>query len=66
MGTLIRSAAAMNKTSIVIVEGVDPWSPKVIQASAGSIALVNIFQFTWEELMHNKGSLKLCAFIISL
>jgi len=65
MGTLIRSAAAMNKTSIVIVEGVDPWSPKVIQASAGSIAFINIFQFTWEELIHNKGSLKLCALVVS-
>jgi len=64
MGTLIRSAAAMNKTSIVIVEGVDPWSPKVIQATAGSIALINIFQFTWEELMHNKGSLRLCALVV--
>jgi len=65
MGTLIRSAAAMNKTSIVIIEGVDPWSPKVIQASTGSIAFVNIFQFTWEELMQNKGSLKLCALVVS-
>ncbi len=65
MGTLIRSAAAMDKTSIVIVEGADPWSPKVIQASAGSIAFINIFQFTWEELMHNKGSLRLCALVVS-
>ncbi len=64
MGTLIRSAAAMNKTSVVIVEGADPWSPKVIQATAGSIAFVNIFQFTWKELLHNKGSLRLCALVV--
>lgn len=63
MGTLIRSAAAMNKKSVVIIEGVDPWSPKVIQASVGTIGLVNIFQPTWAELLRNKRRLKLYALV---
>ena len=65
MGTLIRSAAAMNKTAVVVIEGVDPWHPKVIQASAGTIGLVTIFQVSWQELIQNKGSLQLCALIVS-
>jgi TrmH family RNA methyltransferase len=55
MGTLIRSAAAFNATTVVIVEGVDPWSPKVVQASAGTIGMVKLFSFSWQQLI------KLCA-----
>ncbi len=65
MGTLIRSAAAMNKTAVVVIEGVDPWHPKVIQASAGTIGLITIFQLSWQELIQNKGSLQLCALVVS-
>lgn len=65
MGTLIRTAVAMNIKSIVIVEGVDPWSPKVVQSSAGTIAQANIFQWSWEQLIQNKKDLKLCALVVS-
>jgi len=65
MGTLIRSAAAMNKKAVVIIEGTDPWHPKVIQASAGTIGLVTIFQLSWQELIQNKSSLQLCALVVS-
>ncbi len=65
VGTLIRSCAAMNVSSIVIVEGVDPWHPKVVQASAGFIGNINIFQLTWHELLANKKDLKLCALVIT-
>jgi TrmH family RNA methyltransferase len=54
MGTLIRTAAACRITSVVVVGGVDPWSPKVIQASAGTVALVKIFQVSWEALISYK------------
>jgi len=40
MGTLIRTAAAMNIKNVVIVEGADVWSPKVVQASAGALAQI--------------------------
>lgn len=51
MGTLIRTAASCNLRTVIVIEGVDPWSPKVVQASAGTIALVNIVQLSWEKLI---------------
>jgi len=65
MGTLIRSCAAMGVKSLVIVEGTDPWSPKVVQAAAGTLGQLNIFQLTWEQLLQNKKDLKLCALVVS-
>lgn len=65
MGTLIRTAAACGVRSVVVIEGADPWSPKVVQASAGTIALVNIFQFDWEELIEARKSYKLYALVVS-
>lgn len=65
VGTLIRTAAALNKRSIVMVEGVEPWSPKVIQATAGTIALVKIFQWSWQELLMHKKQLKLCGLVVA-
>jgi RNA methyltransferase, TrmH family len=65
MGTLIRSCAAMNYKTVVCIKGTDPWSPKVVQASAGTIGMVNIFQVTWDELIQNKQNLNLCALVVS-
>lgn len=65
MGTLIRSCAAMGFSSVVIIEGTDPWSPKVVQSSAGAVGQVSIFSWTWEELVANKGSLELCALVVN-
>ncbi len=64
MGTLIRTCAAMNIKSVVLIEGVDPYNPKVVQASAGTIAHVNIFSWSWHELLEHKGKLKLHALIV--
>jgi TrmH family RNA methyltransferase len=60
-GTLIRTAAAMNKNTVVFVESVDAWNPKVVQASAGAIGRVTIFTLSWNELLQNKNNLTLCA-----
>ncbi len=65
MGTLIRTTAAMNKKTVIVIEGVDPWNPKVVQASAGTIGLVTIFQLSWQQLLKNKKTHKLCALVIS-
>ncbi len=65
MGTLIRSCAAFNIGSVVVVGGVDPWSPKVVQATAGTIGAVHIFSYTWQELLKNKGKLKLNALVVA-
>lgn len=64
MGTLIRTSVALGRKSVVIVEGVDPWSPKVIQASAGTVALAQLFLWSWQELLANKGPLSLCALVV--
>ncbi len=64
MGTLIRTAAAMNVKTVVLIDGVDPWSPKVVQATAGTLASVNIIECSWQELINRKAALKLCALVV--
>jgi TrmH family RNA methyltransferase len=61
MGTLIRTSAAMGAHSVICVEGVDPWNSKVIQASAGTIAQVQIFQWSWSDLLTHKKDFVLYA-----
>ncbi len=64
MGTLIRSATAMNVKTVVIVDGVDPWSPKVVQASAGTVGSVALLECSWQELLTYKQDKQLCAFVV--
>ncbi len=47
------------------VESTDPWSPKVIQASAGAIAQVNLMTMSWSDLVHAKKDLSLCALVVN-
>ena len=65
MGTLIRSAAACGYKTVIIVEGVDPFSPKVIQASAGTIAHINLIECSWNELIKLKNRPPLCAMVLN-
>ncbi len=65
MGTMIRTAAALNIKSVVVIEGADVWSPKTVQATAGTIGSVDIYQTTWEQLVAHKKDLPLCALIVS-
>jgi TrmH family RNA methyltransferase len=55
----------MNKNTVVFIESVDAWNPKVVQASAGAIGQVNIFSLTWTELLQHKKNLNLCALVSS-
>lgn len=64
MGTIIRMAAAMGITSIVVVEGTDPWGPKVVQSSAGTLAYTRIYQWDWQTLVARKGDLELIALVV--
>ena len=64
MGTLIRTAAAMGSKTVVVLDGVDPWHPKVIQATVGTIAHVDLFEYSWQELLEKKQQLKLCALVV--
>ncbi len=51
MGTIIRTTLALGYTTMVVVGGVDPWSPKVVQASAGYVAHGKLFQCDWQSLV---------------
>lgn len=53
MGTLIRTCASMGKKTVVVIEGVDPWNLKVVQASAGTIGNVTMFQWSWDTLLQH-------------
>jgi len=64
MGTLIRTCVAMGCTSVVVVDGADPWAHKVVQASAGAVANVDIFSWSWEKLLQNKGNKRLVALVV--
>jgi TrmH family RNA methyltransferase len=64
MGTLIRTTAAMGHETVVIVEGCDPWSPKVVQASTGAIAQIKLYNMSWTQLLAEKKDLQLCATVI--
>lgn len=42
LGTLIRTAAAIGWQQVVVAGGADPYAPKVVQATAGALAAVQI------------------------
>lgn len=64
MGTLIRTAAALAIPNVIIVEGADVWSPKVVQATAGALAQVKIYTPSWDTLVKWKKDLRLCALVV--
>lgn len=63
MGTLLRTAAALNISTVITVEGVDPWSPKVVQATMGSCSNLALYDWSWEHLVATarKNNLAICA-----
>ena len=63
MGTLIRSAIAFGFPQIIIVEGCDPWSPKAIQATAGTIGFAEIVHLTWSDLKNHQQRPPLAALV---
>lgn len=65
MGTLVRTAAALKKPNIVLIEGTDPWSPKAVQSSAGTIGMLTIFHWSWQEFLENKSDFPAYALVVS-
>ncbi len=63
-GSLIRTCAALNIKNIVLIDGVDIWSPKVVQASAGCLNQVKIMDTSWETLLKWKKELKMYALVV--
>ena len=64
MGTLIRTAAALALENIIIIEGCDPYSPKVVQASAGALATVPLVKISWQDFMEKKKNIPLYALMV--
>jgi TrmH family RNA methyltransferase len=63
VGTLIRSAAAFGIRQVVLSGGADPFGPKVVQATAGALALVSLVRL--EEPSPLAGGAPLCALVVS-
>lgn len=61
-GTLIRSAEAFGGTAVVGIEGtVNPWNPKVIRASAGSVFRLAVTKTKSDELFSALRSRQIIA-----
>ncbi len=56
MGTLVRSAEAAGARGVVLVGStVDPWSPKVVRASAGAVFHVPVWQIDSLSVLRDNG-----------
>jgi TrmH family RNA methyltransferase len=64
MGTLMRTAAAIGVSSVVCVEGCDPWSAKVVSASGGTIGMLQLFIISWHTLLQHRQHIPLCALVV--
>jgi TrmH family RNA methyltransferase len=64
MGTLIRTAAAMNIKTIFTMQGVDAYHPKVVQATAGTIGFVTIVPTNWPIFYKTYKHLSMCALVV--
>jgi TrmH family RNA methyltransferase len=64
MGTLIRSCIAFGKKTVIVLDGVDPWNPKVVQASAGTIGYAHIFTMTMTEFLGSLPDLPLIGLVV--
>ncbi len=50
MGTIIRTAAAVGIQEVVMINCVDPYSPKVVRSSSGTITKLDLFSLSVDEL----------------
>ncbi len=50
LGTLIRSSIALNYTTVTLINCADPWNPKAVQASAGTVAHAYLHITDWKTL----------------
>ena len=51
LGTIIRTAAATGYETIVLIDTVDAYSPKVIRSSSGGILYLDIFRMSEKEII---------------
>jgi TrmH family RNA methyltransferase len=63
VGTLIRSAAAFGIRQVVLCGGADPFGSKVVQATAGALALVHLYQVAEPEVL--AGGAPCCGLVVT-
>lgn len=51
LGTIIRTAAATGFEKIVLIDTVDPYSPKVVRSSSGGVFYTDIFRMSEAEII---------------
>ncbi len=51
LGTIIRTAAATGLNTIVLIDTVDPYSPKVVRSSSGGVFYTDIYRMTETEII---------------
>lgn len=51
LGTIIRTAVATGFNNIVLIDTVDPFSPKVVRSSSGGVAHINFFKLSESEVI---------------
>lgn len=51
LGTIIRTAVATGFKNLILIDSVDPFSPKVVRSSSGGIFNVNIFKMSESEVI---------------
>jgi len=65
LGTMIRTATAMNLEALYLIDTVDVYNPKVIQATTGSLASLKIYQTSWQEVQKVIANIPICALVVS-
>ncbi|MBP9765318.1 RNA methyltransferase [Candidatus Babeliales bacterium] len=64
VGTLIRTASAMGLQAVYLIDSVDIYNPKVVQATTGCFGALSCFQTTWDELKPIVSDIPLCALVV--
>jgi RNA methyltransferase, TrmH family len=62
-GTLLRTAAALGVQQVALIGGVDPYAPKVVQASAGALALLRVHELPASDGLTPFADAPLCALV---
>ena len=64
LGTILRTCAAFGVKSLVTIDGVDLYNPKLVQASAGTLGLVTVFKSNWQEFIEHTKDFSKAALVV--
>lgn len=66
LGTIIRTAAATGFNEIVLIDTVDPFSPKVVRSSSGGVFYTDIYKMTENEILSYCKSKQIELFVADM